>query len=101
MKFNSEALSMRKRLKEKKRKNEAVLEELLTTEDVQKLFDVSYVTLFRWRTELGFPTVTIRSTKKDAVRFRKADVINWAFKHGKEIIRKDVGNTQVLSDNSV
>lgn len=63
---------------------------LLTTADLQKMFDVSYVTVYRWRLELGLPIITIRSTSKDGVRFDKNEVARWAFAHGKEILRENV-----------
>ena len=58
---------------------------LLTTRDLEDLFEVTPVTIHNWRKKLGLPCITIPSRSKNAIRFDKAAVLEWAEKQNKTI----------------
>jgi hypothetical protein len=62
----------------------SLIEDLLTSEDLCRIFRKTPLTIINWR-KGGMPTVIIRGSKRNTIRFRRNDVMKWAQENGKRI----------------
>ena len=65
---------------------ERTVDDLLTSAEVCKMFNVTPMTLYNWRQRKDFPFVTIRGTTTDAIRFNRDDVVTWAQNTGHDVV---------------
>ena len=56
--------------------------ELLTTIDLERMFEVTSMTIYNWRKTKALPEVRIPGHQRDTIRFNKSDVLAWAEKNG-------------------
>lgn len=61
-----------------------VLDGLLTTSDVCRVFGRSYQTVRKWRVRRSMPYVVVPGTGRDTIRYRREDVDEWARKNKDE-----------------
>lgn len=61
---------------------------VLTTVDMQRLFSVTYMTIYNWRRYKGLPCVIVPCNTGHNVFFDKDDVRQWAEEHDKEYLIK-------------
>lgn len=62
-----------------------ILEGLVDTEYLAKLFARSEQTIMLWRQHDGLPYVRIPGSGRDTIRYDKAEVLEWARKKGKRV----------------
>jgi len=55
---------------------------LLTTEDICKMFQVTYMTVYTWKNKRGLPCVTINGENRATIRYHPDDVNKWAAREG-------------------
>jgi len=63
---------------------------LLVTEDMMKMFDRTYMTIYSYRKNKNMPFVSIPGAKSKnvAVRYVYADVVKWAKDNDIKIVKK-------------
>lgn len=61
-----------------------ILDNLLTEEDLSRLFRRSKLTIMLWRKD-GLPYVRIKGSHRDTIRFERTEVMVWARKNNKRI----------------
>lgn len=61
---------------------EEQVNQLLTTEDICKMFGVTYMTVYTWKNTRGLPHITIRGESRSTIRYHPYDVSNWAAREG-------------------
>jgi predicted DNA-binding transcriptional regulator AlpA len=59
---------------------------LITTDDVTKIFNVSKMTIYLWRKNHDFPFITLPGGLRPPIRFVEADIKEWAQTHNKEMV---------------
>lgn len=70
-------------IREVENQEQIVVPRYLTTKDVERIFDVSYMTVWNWRKKFGFPTVLEQVSKHHHnVRFIPEAIIKWAKDRG-------------------
>lgn len=62
---------------------------LLTTPQVQRMFDVTNMTIHNWRNHRGMPYAYLKGGKKPPVRYDEGLLVEWAKLHGQSIIYED------------
>jgi hypothetical protein len=62
------------------------LGQLLNIDDLCRMFDVTEMTIHRWRKRLNLPVVLIPGHKVDAVRYDDLKVRKWAARNGIKIV---------------
>ena len=60
-----------------------ILEGLVTTQYLCKLFQRSPLTIFMWRSREGLPYVRVPGAARDTIRYRLEAVLEWARGKGK------------------
>jgi hypothetical protein len=63
-----------------------VMDDLLTTADLMRMFDICNMTVFNWRKEHGLPFIVIPGHARHIIRYEKNKVLKWASENGKEIL---------------
>lgn len=59
---------------------------MLTTQDMMRLFRVTYMTIYNWRRHKGLPCVVVPQGGVRIVRFDKDDVRTWAAENDKDYL---------------
>lgn len=67
--------------------NREVLRGLSTVSEISEMLGVSRITIHTWRKYRGLPYVVIPGDTKNAIRFRKKDVLEWAREKGVKVKR--------------
>lgn len=62
---------------------------LLTHTQVQRMFDVTGMTIFTWRKRYGMPYMTLQGGKRPPVRYDEGAVLAWAQLHEKKVMKHD------------
>lgn len=57
---------------------------MLTTKDLQRLFGVTYMTVYNWRRRHGLPCSQELNGRRYTVRFHPDDVRTWAEENDKD-----------------
>lgn len=62
---------------------------MLTTSQVQYMFNVTPMTVYNWRKTRNMPFYTLEGHKKPPVRFDEGLVLDWAFNFGRKVENQD------------
>lgn len=62
---------------------------ILTTAQVQYMFNVTHMTVYNWRKLRGFPFYTLEGHKKPPVRFDEGLVLDWAVHFNRKLAHLD------------
>lgn len=65
-------------------KNETILDKMVTTTFLCRMFSRTALTILHWRTHEGLPFVRIKGDGRDTIRFELKRVRAWADRNGKE-----------------
>jgi Helix-turn-helix domain len=61
---------------------EKQMDQLYTTDDLIRMYGVTYMTIHTWRKTRGLPQVTIKGDRRDCVRYHPQDIQKWAAQQG-------------------
>lgn len=78
-----------------------MFDNLLTSDDLCKMFRKTPLTIINWRKYYNLPVLLIPGNKKSAVRFDKDAVVKWANDRGKRIYLMDKSNGVNHSNNRI
>lgn len=70
----------------------------LCIQQVQRMFDVTQVTVFNWRKNKGLPEIRIKRNKTDLIMFDEGAVKQWAILNDKPIVNQDYLDVAVDND---
>lgn len=59
---------------------------LLTTDDITEMFNVSKMTIYLWRRNHDMPFITLPGGSRPPIRFLEEDIKKWAHEHNKEMV---------------
>lgn len=62
---------------------------LLTTGQVQYMFNVTHMTIYNWRKLRALPFITLEGAKKPPVRFDEGLILDWALHFDRKIEKVD------------
>lgn len=71
-----------------------IVDDMVTTNYLCRLFNRGVLTIMHWRQHSGLPYIRLKGEGRDAIRYNKTDVMEWARSTGKRIYR--VRGTQTL-----
>ncbi len=61
------------------------IKDLLTTNDLLRMFQVTAMTLRKWRMAKGLPTHYVGQGRRKNVVFLKPEIVSWAQTHHKKV----------------
>lgn len=83
--LNAEALHLLPPVKKHETAPVEVLEGLVTSRTLEKIFRRGGLTILHWRQEQGLPFVKVPGDARDTIRFRIEAVKKWAKAHNKRM----------------